>query len=524
MGRAAWRRACSEGQRELTGLKTESLAKKYFTIVLVIVGVTFLSVQLIQFSFGRAGETGVPLGLPQDRTGVQRIMLDEPIRTLDPVFVSGPSERWISGMIHETLFVLDDQGVPRGALVQDVSESGGQVELLLDADRRFHSGRPVSAWDVKFSLERFVRLSSRHRLGQEQILAGLEGFSSYVAGDAQEISGIEVTGNRTLTLILTRPDPSLPERLALPQMAILEERQVTGQQPYGTLLSGQEVLPVNGTGPVRLAEWSYQALALERAFGGTERFPPRLEIMPAGSMEEVLMGLDMFYADAALFSGNPEGLLEGRPELVGRMVVHQTGHVVVLRLGAHLEGSLRRGLVLGLERHQLAAVRGDRPLHALGSVSGAQSPRRYEENAALAGVYLQEAGGRILRIGVSDSPGFQEMAQVLAESWSRWGIEAEVVVQGEPATLRSSLAVGTVDVILDRVETGPHLPFGGLHHLEGLADRQPDTGNGGESLPANGDFRQVPLVREQYRSLVPEGERLPEALEIWEDMLQRSIE
>ncbi len=113
---------------------------------------------------------------------------------------------------------------------------------------RFHSGAPLTAEDVAYSLNR--NLDRR--------------VASYYASAYANVASIRATGPAEVTIKLKRPDALLPSALATPagrieRKAFLEEKG----KAYGTPDGG-----VDCTGPYRFAKWEKgQSIALE-AFDG----------------------------------------------------------------------------------------------------------------------------------------------------------------------------------------------------------------------------------------------------------------
>ena len=137
-------------------------------------------------------------------------------------------------------------------------------QFQIRAGNYFHSpssapsARAVSAADVRASIERALRIPG---LGQTLLGNLLVGSGPFIAGEAEHISGIEVSGDR-VTLRLVRPFAFLPERLAASFFSVL---------PEGTPDDPAE--PPLGSGPFRLASWDKVAKKVElqrnEAYTGT---------------------------------------------------------------------------------------------------------------------------------------------------------------------------------------------------------------------------------------------------------------
>lgn len=92
----------------------------------------------------------------------------------------------------------------------------------------FHDGEPMTAEDVKFSLELALNPDAATQFPSfSQLTAGhFVGGEEYAAGDADEISGIRVVDDSTLELEFVAPNPRLPYSFVfawvLPQHALAD--------------------------------------------------------------------------------------------------------------------------------------------------------------------------------------------------------------------------------------------------------------------------------------------------------------
>ena len=109
------------------------------------------------------------------------------------------------------------------------AEDGLSVEITLRDDVTFHSGRAMTAEDVKFSYESSANPE----------------FAAQLGFVARQFTGINVTGDNSLTIEFANPIPNLNEFLA--EVPIIDSETVAG------LADGTSVV---GTGPYVFAEWN----------------------------------------------------------------------------------------------------------------------------------------------------------------------------------------------------------------------------------------------------------------------------
>ncbi|MBD7956508.1 ABC transporter substrate-binding protein [Microbacterium sp. Sa4CUA7] len=146
---------------------------------------------------------------------------------LDQIFggSSGVTEAF-TGNVYEGLFrITDDAEVePLLATATEVSDDGLVYTFAL-ADATFHSGDPLTADDVKYSLERFV--------GEESIAARKNQLSV--------IDTVEVIDDKTVAVTLSRPSISFTYNLGYVWVVNDE--------------AGELTTTADGTGPYALADY-----------------------------------------------------------------------------------------------------------------------------------------------------------------------------------------------------------------------------------------------------------------------------
>jgi oligopeptide transport system substrate-binding protein len=136
----------------------------------------------------------------------------------------------------------------------EVSKDGLVYTFVLKPDAVFHTGRRVTADDVKWSIE---RASSRVPLGASRpsttalaYLGDIDGVRDNFFGLADSVSGITVVDERTLTMRLTEPLPPdlFLSKLTYPTAFVVDRQQIEANPRNWTRRP-------NGTGPYRLVEW-----------------------------------------------------------------------------------------------------------------------------------------------------------------------------------------------------------------------------------------------------------------------------
>ena len=96
----------------------------------------------------------------------------------------------------------------------EISADGLTYTFHLRDNVRFHDGEPLTAEDIKFTLEMFFHPDTGASHGRTSGLDMLVGAAEFEAGDADEISGIKVLDDFTVELNLVAPRSSVLSNMA----------------------------------------------------------------------------------------------------------------------------------------------------------------------------------------------------------------------------------------------------------------------------------------------------------------------
>jgi oligopeptide transport system substrate-binding protein len=225
-----------------------------------------------------SGSTNAPAGNVLRLPGGSGLGGDPP--TLDPANTSDvESATYIveifSGLVS---FNKDLKIVPDLAEKWDVSNNGTTYTFTLRKDAKFHDGRPVTAQDVKYSLERAADPKTRSTVSP-LYLGDIVGFMDKYTGKANEVSGVKVIDNYTIEIDIDKPISYFLASLAHPTSYVVDKYNVeSGEQPW--------YLKPNGTGPYKLAQWDQgQQIVLEKNadyYGDVKPSVDRIEFVLGG--------------------------------------------------------------------------------------------------------------------------------------------------------------------------------------------------------------------------------------------------
>jgi oligopeptide transport system substrate-binding protein len=231
----------------------------------------------------------IPISLPgplpspstPSRTGSTLNLADSGPITLDPALTADLGSAQYVMQIFGGLVKLDEKLkiAPDIAQSWDKSSDGTIFTFHLRNDAKFHSGKQVTAADVKYSWERALNPATQS-LTAGTYLNDIVGSAEVLAGNTAQLSGVKVVDDYTLQVTIDAPKAYFLDKMAYPTSFIVDKANVASganwwQHP-------------NGTGPFKLSQWIRdQVLTLQRN--------------------------DSFYGDKAalstvvfnLFSGNP---------------------------------------------------------------------------------------------------------------------------------------------------------------------------------------------------------------------------
>jgi ABC-type transport system substrate-binding protein len=199
----------------------------------------------ITTSTGGGSSSGTASG---SASGVLRLSGTDPV-TLDPALASDAGSAEYIVEIFGGLVTINPQLqiVPDLAESYDVSQNGLVYTFHLRNDAYFHSGRPVTAEDVKYSIERAASPELASPLALSY-LGDIVGVRDKFAGTAKDISGLKVIDDHTIQFTLDAPKPYFLAKLTYPTAFVVDQQQIQANPRNWTRQP-------NGTGPYKLKEW-----------------------------------------------------------------------------------------------------------------------------------------------------------------------------------------------------------------------------------------------------------------------------
>ena len=175
-----------------------------------------------------------------------RVWADPP--TLDPHLTTDATSAAIIVEVFGGLVTIarDLQIVPDLA-TWDVTTDGKVYTFHIREDAKFHDGKPVTALDVKWSMERAADPATASPV-VDQYLGDIVGVKAKLRGEATEISGVRVLDQRTLEITIDDAKSYFLAKMTYPTAFVLDQANVESSRRW--------FREPNGTGPFRLAEYT----------------------------------------------------------------------------------------------------------------------------------------------------------------------------------------------------------------------------------------------------------------------------
>ena len=203
-----------------------------------------------------------------DGAKLVRLWADPP--TLDPHLTTDATSATIIVEVFGGLVTIDPNLEIIGDLAShwEILNQGKTYVFHLRSNATFHDGRPVTAQDVKWSMERATDPETLS-LVADQYLGDIIGVEAKLAGEANEITGVQVVDDVTLRIDIDAPKSYFLAKLTYPTAFVVDRNQVETDDRW--------FRRPNATGPFKLASYELgERMVLER-HDGYHLGPPRLK-------------------------------------------------------------------------------------------------------------------------------------------------------------------------------------------------------------------------------------------------------
>ena len=202
------------------------------------------------------GKTTVPVATKPPSTGGKNILRlpggnggggDPP--TLDPALAGDAESAVYVAEIFSGLVTLDQnlKIQPDIAEKWDVSDDRKTYTFYLRKEVKFHDGRPVTAQDFKYSIERAANPATLSSTA-DTYLGDIVGVKEKLGRKAATVSGVQIVDDYTLKITIDQPKAYFLAKLTFPAAYVVDKNNV---ERGGRTWTDKP----NGTGPYKLKEY-----------------------------------------------------------------------------------------------------------------------------------------------------------------------------------------------------------------------------------------------------------------------------
>jgi len=189
-----------------------------------------------------------------------RLFVDPP--TLDPHLTTDATSAQIIVEVFGGLVTIDPELNVVSDLAEswDISPDGLVYTFRIRPDATFHNGKPVTAEDVRWSLERATDpLTEAPNV--DQYLGDIVGVDAKLQGNALEISGVRVINEHTVEITIDESKSFFLAKMTYPTAFVLDQENIEAN-PKSWFREP------NGTGPFKMSEYKVgETLILSRHDG-----------------------------------------------------------------------------------------------------------------------------------------------------------------------------------------------------------------------------------------------------------------
>lgn len=236
----------------------ENKCPKRAIVVLLILLVSFSSLGCLSTLCRLTGrEPSTPAAIEGTPTAVPPSVPPEAVLnlpggdppTLDPALTQDALSASYIVEIFSGLVTLNEEleVVPDIAESWEVSKDGTVYTFHLREDAKFHNGKPVTAQDFKYSIERACDPATGSVVA-DTYLGDIVGAKEKLRGQADQVSGVKVIDDHTLEITIDAPKVYFLSKLTYPTAFVVDQENV---EKGGRTWTDRP----NGTGPFRLKEY-----------------------------------------------------------------------------------------------------------------------------------------------------------------------------------------------------------------------------------------------------------------------------
>ena len=374
---------------------------------------------------------------PSDTLVMGKIMSD--IITLDPAEVFEFTGGEVIANVYDRVMMFEPEDLTTlvGGVAEsyEISDDGKTITLKIRSGQSFHSGNPVTAEDVAFSLQRVVKLNKTPAFIFTQFGWSADNVDSMVVANDESTVTLTINANFSPGLVLNA--------LSAGVGSVVDKKLVLENEKDGDL--GYEWLKNHsaGSGPFSLKSWKANELVMLEANPNYRHGAPGLKRVvirhvPEPSAQRLLiekgdadMVRDLTPDQIKGLTGNADVVVNDYPKAALTYLASNEAHEILGK--PQVRAAMR--YVIDYEGMVNSFLAGQYKIHQSFWPSGLWASYDVtpfgldleKAKALLAEAGHPDGGFKITIDTLNESP-FQEIAQSVQQSLSKIGIESEIIL------------------------------------------------------------------------------------------------
>ncbi|WP_192981408.1 ABC transporter substrate-binding protein [Marinilactibacillus psychrotolerans] len=259
---------------------------------------------------GAEGESSVPQAKEGD-TSTLMVGLTNAPDSFNPFYAPGISGKWIQRFMYDSLLVMPEADSWDSVLASSFETEDNQTFTIeIDPNANWTDGEPVKADDVAFTLNAIADPQIESSLGTR--IAMIEGTdeSGVLEEGAESLSGVEVTGDKSLTIKTKTPvDIALMKEFVGFDVLIAPQHIFGEMEPTEIANSEAATQPSVFSGPYKFVEYDNDNYVQLEANEDYYRGAPKIETIYGRIMNGTAMVTEFQAGNLHMAAGGGIGMV-----------------------------------------------------------------------------------------------------------------------------------------------------------------------------------------------------------------------
>lgn len=390
------------------------------------------------------GDSSVPQTEEGDTSTLMIGMTNAP-DSFNPFYAPGVAGKWVQRFMYDSLLVMPEADSFENALASSFETEDNQTFTIeIDPEANWTDGEPVTANDVAFTLNAIANPEVETSLGTRIAMIQGTDDSGVLEEGAEELSGVEVTGDKSLTITTKTPvDIALMQEFVGFDVLIAPEHIFGEIEPTEISNSEAATQPTVFSGPYEFVEYDNDNYVQLEANPDYYRGAPEIETIYGRIMNGTALVTEFQAGNLHMAAGGGIGmvpisdisLLEDVEGLVVEENPSFNGQYMIINNERFPDPEVRRALIHAIDRQlavdNLLEGRGE----VLASMYSSASPYQSDEiepleyDPELATQMLEDAGfdfSQTLKFGVPTGNAVREQnGNLIQQALTEIGVQVD---------------------------------------------------------------------------------------------------